>query len=68
MVIVIMERYDSGKNLYIFPSQALLITNFQMLLLGEFVITSVLSHHKKNLKLWTDQYDSPWMDQCYSPV
>ena len=66
MVTVIMERDDSGKNLYIFPSQALLITNFQMLLLGEFVITSVLSHHNKNLKQWMGQRYSPQTDQCYS--
>ena len=29
-------------------------------LLGEFVISLVLSHHNKNLK--------QWMDQCYSSV
>ena len=39
-MIVIIERYDWGKNWYIFPFQALLITNFQMLLVAEFVISS----------------------------
>ena len=34
--------------------------------LGKFVLSSVLSHHNKNLKQWTDQCYSPWMDQCYS--
>ena len=31
-----------------------------ILLLGDYVISSVLSHHSKNLKRWTDQ--------CYSSV
>ena len=43
-----------------------------VVMLGEFVIFLVLSHHNKNLKWWTDQCYSPvkfpWVDQCYLSV
>ena len=35
---------------------------------GEFVISSLLSHHNKNLKQWMDQHYSSWMDQCHSSI
>ena len=50
-MIVIIERYDWGKNWYIFPFQALLITNFQMLLVAEFVISSFCLI---TTKIWSD--------------
>ena len=50
-MIVIIERYDWGKNLYIFPFQALLITNFQILLVVEFVISLVCLITRK---IWSD--------------
>ena len=34
--------------------------------MGECVISSVLSHHNKNLNRHMGQHYSPWMDQCYS--
>ena len=42
------------------------------ILLGECVVSSVLSCHNKNLKQWTDQcynpMQFPWMDQCDSSM
>ena len=36
--------------------------------IGEFVISSVLSQHNKNLKRQMDQCYIPGTDQCYSSV
>ena len=44
-----------------------LIQYFLLLLLGEYVIFSVLSHGNKNLTWGTDQCYSPQSDQCYAP-
>ena len=51
-------------------------SGYVVMLLGEFVISSVLSRCNKNLKQRTDQRyspqkdqgDRPWTDQCYDSV
>ena len=51
-------------------------SGYVVMLLGEFVISSVLSRCNKNLKRRTDQRysaqkdqgDRPWTDQCYDSV
>ena len=39
-----------------------------LFLSGEFVISSVLSHHNETLKQRTDQFYSYQMDWCYSSM
>ena len=66
-----MEYYLIRLMLIYFPSKCLPYFFSQLMMSGECVISSVLSHHNKNLKQQTLHLlacHSSWTDQCYSSM